>query len=164
MDDSASGLAEFEKALAYAHRSLGRREQTVSEIRGKLERREFSSPTVEAVLAELRDTGLLDDARFARRLAADKRELDQWGTKRIVADLERRGVGREEIEAVAGESGRSDELETALLLLERRMPVAPRDDRERDRAWRLLVRRGYEPELAYEAVREHGRSGTRGAA
>ena len=163
MDDSASGLAEFEKALAYAHRSLGRREQTVAEIRGKLERREFSSATVEAVLAELCDTGLLNDARFARRFATDKRDLDQWGTGRIVADLERRGVGREEIDAVAGESGRSEELETALLLLERRMP-APRDDRARDRAWRLLVRRGYEPELAYEAVRRHGRSGAPGAA
>ena len=59
---------------------------------------------------------------------------------------------------VAG-SGRQDELDTARVLLERRLPQAPRDDRERDRAWRLLVRRGYEPELAYEAVREHERTG-----
>ena len=34
----------------------------------------------------------------------------------------------------------------------------PCDDRERDRAWRMLVRKGYEPELAYEAVRQHARS------
>ena len=40
------------------------------------------------------------------------------------------------------------------MLLEQRLPP-PRDDRERDRAWRLLVRRGYESELAYEAVRRH---------
>jgi SOS response regulatory protein OraA/RecX len=31
------------------------------------------------------------------------------------------------------------------------------DDRARDKAWRLLVRRGYEAELAYEAVRLHER-------
>ena len=30
-------------------------------------------------------------------------------------------------------------------------------DRERDKAWRMLVRRGYEPEIAYEAVRRHER-------
>ena len=45
------------------------------------------------------------------------------------------------------------ELDTAVMLLEQRFPTPPRDDRERDRAWRLLVRRGYAPELAYEAVR-----------
>ena len=32
----------------------------------------------------------------------------------------------------------------------------PADDRERDKAWRLLIRKGYEPDLAYEAVRAHG--------
>ena len=36
--------------------------------------------------------------------------------------------------------------------------AAPGDDRERDRAWRLLIRRGYESELAYEAVRRHERA------
>jgi regulatory protein len=158
VDDPAPDLVELEKALGYAHRSLARREQTVFEIRLRLERRELSPATIEAVLTELRETGMLDDARFARRFAADKRELDQWGTRRIVTELERRGVGREEIAAVTDESGRRDELDTALVLLQRRVPVPPRDDRERDRAWRLLVRRGYEPELAYEAVREHERS------
>jgi regulatory protein len=164
VDDPAVDLVELEKALGYAHRSLARREQTVSEIHARLERRELSPATIDAALTELRETGMLDDARFARRFAADKRELDQWGTRRIVTELERRGVGREEIAAVAGESGRGDELETALVLLGRRWPVPPQDDRERDRAWRLLVRRGYEPELAYAAVREHERSGAPGAA
>jgi SOS response regulatory protein OraA/RecX len=44
-----------------------------------------------------------------------------------------------------------------MTLLEQRFPSPPADDRERDRAWRLLVRRGYAPELAYEAVRTLGR-------
>ena len=64
---------------------------------------------------------------------------------------------------MVADRGREAELETALLLLERRLPP-PADDRERDRAWRLLIRRGYEPELAYEAVRRHGSSGDRRAA
>ena len=34
----------------------------------------------------------------------------------------------------------------------------PADDRDRDRAWRMLVRKGYEPELAYDAVRAHERA------
>ena len=77
-------------------------------------------------------------------------------------ELERRGVEpRPRSPPWWREHGRRDELDTARVLLERRLPQAPRDDRERDRAWRLLVRRGYEPELAYEAVREHERAAGR---
>ncbi len=38
------------------------------------------------------------------------------------------------------------------LLGEKMAPAT--DDRGRDKAWRMLVRKGYEPELAYDAVRE----------
>ena len=38
-------------------------------------------------------------------------------------------------------------------LLRRRFPTPPANDRERDRALGLLVRRGYELELAYDAIR-----------
>jgi regulatory protein len=159
MEDSAPP-PDLKRALAHAHRAIGRREQTVAEIRALLERRGVEEPTAEAAVGELLASGLLDDARFARRFAGDKRELDQWGGRRIAGELGRRGVGAAEIAAVVDEAGRDDELETALVLLGRRMPQPPQDDRERDRAWRLLVRRGYEPELAYEAVREHERAGS----
>ena len=46
-------------------------------------------------MEELCATGLLDDARFARRFAGDKRDLDQWGSRRIAGELGRRGVGAE---------------------------------------------------------------------
>lgn len=95
---------------------------------------------------------MLDDARYARRFAEDKRELERWGPERIARDLERRGVAAELIEAALGNRSRDSELSAAVGLLEDRMPP-PHDDRQRDRAWRLLVRRGYPAELAYEAVR-----------
>jgi regulatory protein len=164
MGEPAADLAELERALAYAHRVIARREQTVAEVRALLERREISEATAELAVEELLGTGLLDDARFARRFAGDKRDLEQWGSTRIAGELSRRGVDAEQIAAVVAESGRQDELDTARVLLERRWPQAPRDDRERDRAWRLLVRRGYEPELAYEALREHERAAAGDAA
>ena len=43
------------------------------------------------------------------------------------------------------------------MLLSERFRGPLEDDRGRDKAWRLLVRRGYEAELAYEAVRLHER-------
>jgi len=51
---------------------------------------------------------------------------------------------------------REDELAAALALLDERHPTGE-GDRERDRAWRMLVRKGYGPEVAYDAVRAHAR-------
>ena len=158
MGDPAPELAELERALAYAHRAIARREQTVAQVRALLERRGVEAATADAAVEELVGTGLVDDARFARHFAGDKRDLEQWGSTRIARELHERGIGADQIAAVVGENDRRDELDTARVLLERRLPRAPQDDRERDRAWRLLVRRGYEPELAYEAVREHERA------
>ncbi len=44
----------------------------------------------------------------------------------------------------------SEELEARRRAARAAVLHPPADDRERDRAWRLLVRKGYEPELAYE--------------
>ena len=154
-----------ERALKLAYRAVSQRERTVAELRTFLERKRLDPDVIDEAVEELSEAGLLDDARYARRFAEDKRELEQWGGERIARDLQRRGIAPELIENVVSGRTRKDELATAVLLLEQRMPP-PRDDRERDRAWRLLIRRGYEAEIAYEAVRryERGAGGERHAA
>lgn len=149
---------ELEKALAVAHRTIAQRDRTAAEMRSRLEAKGFDAGVVEAALAELEATGLLDDTRFAHRFAEDKRSLEQWGPERIERDLRRRGVAEDLIEeAVAARDGAA-ELDAALELLAQRV-APPDDDRRRDRAWRMLVRKGYPSDLAYEAVRAHGRRG-----
>jgi regulatory protein len=156
-------MDDRERALQLAHRAVGQRDRTVAELRTFLERKRVEPESIAAAVAELRQAGLVDDARYARRFAEDKRELESWGAERIARELKRRGIAPDLIEAVVADRSREAELDTALLLLQRRVPP-PADDRERDRAWRLLIRRGYEAELAYEAVRRHERSSERRAA
>jgi regulatory protein len=155
--DAQPARSELERALDLAHRAVARRDRTVSELRTVLERKRVGPGAIDAAVAELCAEGLLDDARYARRFAEDKRELERWGSERIARDLHRRGIPPDLIEAVVAGRGREAELETALLLLEERVPTAPANDRERDRAWALLVRRGYWPEVAYDAVRAYER-------
>ena len=112
---------------------------------------------IDDVVAQLHEAGLLDDARYAQRFAEDKRSLDRWGSERIARELHRRGIAPDLIAAAVADRSREAELQTALVLLEQRAPSV-NDDRERDRAWRLLVRRGYQAELAYEAVQRHERA------
>jgi regulatory protein len=148
---------ELERALQLGYRAVGSRERTVAELRTLLERKRVEPEAIDETVRELSESGFLDDARYAQQFAEDKRTLERWGSERIARELHRRGVAPDVIELAVADRSREAELETALMVLQQRV-APPRDDRERDRAWRLLVRRGYEVELAYEAVRRHERS------
>ena len=50
-------------------------------------------------------------------------------------------------------------LEAATALLDRRLTAPPGDDRERARAFGILIRAGYESEVAYDAIRACGGGG-----
>jgi regulatory protein len=135
--------------------ALNRRDHTEAEMARVLARKRVDPATVEAVVAELREQGYVDDARYAHRFAEDRRRLDAWGPERIERRLAELGVAREHIEAALGPRDESTELDAALELLARRFPAPPATPRDRDRALGVLVRKGYALELAYAAVRRH---------
>jgi regulatory protein len=146
-----------QRTLKAALNALNARERTEHELRAFLERRKAEQAVIDDVMAAVRAEGLVDDAGYARRFAEDRRLLDRWGSERIARDLERRGVERELVEQALAGHDREDELTVAIELLDRRFPQPFDGDRERDKAWRMLVRRGYEPELAYSALKRHER-------
>lgn len=154
---------ERQRALELAMRALAARERTEHELRAFLQRRGVDGDVVDDVVAAVRSEGFVDDAGYARRFTEDRRLLDRWGNERIARDLVRRGVERELIDAALAGHDQEDELAVAVELLDRRFPYPFESDRERDKAWRMLVRRGYAAELAYSAVRQH-EQGTRRAA
>lgn len=148
------------RALELAHRYLARRERTVSEVRRHLLGHDLDEGVVADAIAELTAQGCLDDTRFARLFVEDKRSLEQWGNERIRRGLLVRGIGRELADgALASGDGlerERSELDRALEVLRARFPSPPRGRRERERALGLLLRKGYEPELALEALYAHG--------
>ncbi|MBV9802895.1 MAG: regulatory protein RecX [Solirubrobacterales bacterium] len=143
----------LDRALATGYRYLNRRERTQAEMRARLSRASADPAEVERALEILLEQGYLDDARFARLFAQDKRELDQWGSDRIRRTLLARGVDRELVDdALEDQPGNDSERERAVALLRRRFPSPPRDRRERERAFGMLLRRGYDSDLALEAI------------
>lgn len=158
MDDGAAllGAEALEQALAHAYRYLGHRERTVAEVRRHLKRRRFAPATIESAVAELRGQGYLDDSRFARRFAEDRRTLDGWGAGRIRERLLALGIDAELADRAAGARDGEQELCAAVEVLRRRMGAPSDDDRGRARALAILARRGYELELAYDAIRRFG--------
>jgi regulatory protein len=145
--------AQLQDALDLSFTFLGHRDRTAAEVRRHLERKRVEPAGIEGAIAELRRQGYLDDARFARRFAEDRRRLDVWGAERIERRLVALGVDPALAAAAAADRDAHDELAAAVALLRRRLRAAPRTDRERERALGLLVRRGYELELAYDVVR-----------
>lgn len=147
-----------QRALELIWQALSRRAHTVAEMRALLERRGVETASANAALDEVAGSGYLDDADYARRFAEDRRRLDRWGRERIARDLTRRGVAADLVGQALEDHGAEAELEAACALLDERLPGPPADDRARNRALGLLVRRGYEAHVAYAAVRHHERA------
>jgi regulatory protein len=150
--DAPGADDRLQQALTVAYRYLSRRDRTVLEIRRHLERRGCRAEEVEGALELLAEQGYLDDERFARLFVEDKRTLEQWGSERIQGTLRRRGIDAELIEQALARDAPDGEIARAVALLRRRFPTPPRERRERDRALGVLLRKGYENELALEAL------------
>jgi regulatory protein len=146
----------LQRARELAWRSLNRRDRTISEIQRLLTSKQFEPEVVERVVAELREQGYLDDAAYARRFADDRRRLDAWGAERIERRLIALGVDREHIAAAVAEQDHPGELAAAVELLERRFGAPPETRRDRERALGMLLRKGYETEVALDALRRFG--------
>jgi regulatory protein len=146
-----------EEALSLALRALGRKERTVAEMGSWLRERGVADDEVDAVVGRLAEDGALDDARFAARYAADKRELAGWGSDRIRSALIRRGVDAIDVAAAIEQGDPASEVERATaVLIERAFSL--RGERDRARAFAFLARRGYGAETAYEAIQRAARS------
>ena len=130
-------------------------------MRARLERNDVEPELADEVLATLIEGGYVDDAGFARRFAEDRRNLDGWGSERIERRLAELGVGHEHVRAALAASAH-DELDAACELLTRRFPTPPDNPRDLERALGFLVRKGYELELAHDALRRHGAAAVEG--
>jgi regulatory protein len=144
-------------ALKLAYRYLNRRERTVSELHKHLVDRGIEAEAAGVAVHTLIEQGYVDDVRFARVFTQDKRALEHWGSERIKRALLAHGIDRDLIETTLAEEGgggeeAESELDRALALLRRRFPAPPRERRERERALGVLLRKGYEPELALDAI------------
>jgi regulatory protein len=145
---------ERQKAFDVAWRFLEHRDRTEAEVRQNFVKKRVDPVFVEEVVAALLEGGYVDDAAFARRFAEDRRNLDAWGAERIERRLSELGVPRHLIREAVGE-GEHDELAAACELLARRFPAPPETPRDMERALGFLVRKGYDLELAHDALRRH---------
>ena len=138
----------FEVALA----ALRRRERASAELGTWLATRGYGTEEIETTIGRLTEVGELDDERFARRYAEDKRELRGWGAERIREALASRGIPPALVEVALEADSHDAQVARASNQIARRGGRLE-GDADRARALGYLTRRGYEYEVAYEAIR-----------
>ncbi len=152
---------QVRRALEFGYAYLNQRERTVNEVRRHLEGKGLAAELIDATIRTLADQGYLDDRRFAQMFIADKRELERWGSERIRRRLQARGIDRDLVAAALLEGsdsgGAATELDRALGVLRRRFPGPPHGRRERERALGVLLRKGYDSDLALDALSAYER-------
>jgi regulatory protein len=148
---------QLERALGHAYRYLNRRERTVSEMRRHLLQHGNDAVVTEKAIETLRAESYLDDARYARLFVQDKRELEEWGADRIGRYLLERGIDRDLVAEALRDQAPDSELARALSLLSRKFPEPPKERRDRDRALGILLRKGYDSDLALDALSAYAR-------
>ncbi|HSS81062.1 MAG TPA: regulatory protein RecX [Gaiellaceae bacterium] len=133
------------EALAIATRALARREHSQRSLRERLLRAGVSVDDADAVVAELRQTGLVDDARFAEERARVLAERGK-GDAAIRFELEHAGVGAAELEAALGTLDPERERAAALVVRRGASPATAR----------LLAGRGFDEELVAALIAAEG--------
>ena len=135
---------------------LGHRGRTVSETRNRLIQRGFDADVSEAAVSRLLEMGYLKDATFCLEFVEGKRRLDQWGDDRIRNRLRELGAPRELVEQALATDDEG-ELQRAITLLERRLDTPAEDPTSHRKAMGILIRRGFAPGTAADAIRAHAR-------
>ena len=110
----------------------------------------------EAVLGRFTEVGLIDDAMFASAWVESRHHGRGLGRRALAAELNQRGVDRDDIQAAVAKLSPETELATARALVERRLASTaslPAQVRLR-RLVGMLARKGYPAGLAYRVVRE----------
>ncbi|HWI41879.1 MAG TPA: RecX family transcriptional regulator [Verrucomicrobiae bacterium] len=143
----------FPAALAM----LARRDRTEAELRRMLGVKGFSGDPVDQAILRLRELGYLDDAAFARRFAAGAMAGRKAFGRRLLLELERRGISREQAaEAVREAAQEEDEEAAAREALQRKYRSRPEgaDPGERRRMAQFLLRRGFAPSVVFGILNE----------
>ncbi len=134
------------RARNAAYRLLTYRPRSRFELTTKLQEKDFDGAVVEAVLADMKRLGYINDRQFAEQWASGRVRLRGFGRRRIEQELRTKGIDRDVIaEALGQVFGVDTETETAYKEAEKKLNLMKTADREtkRRRLAGFLERKGF---------------------
>ncbi len=138
---------------------LARRELSAQRVRARLQDRGFAQDAIDAAIAQLLESGALDDARVARAHARTAATVRGRGRLRVMHELQQIGVARDVAAQAIGEVfGELDERALVTRALHKKLAgrATPADSREYARLYQHLIRQGFSPAAVTAALRGLG--------
>ena len=146
-----SGSDRRQRCLNAAYRYLSYRPRSESEVRERLQRRGFDGDCTEAVMAKLREQGLVDDMAFARFWKENRESFSPRSQRLTRLELKRKGVVSDVIDQVVDAVDDGDSAYRAALDRVRRLPLSDYQSFRR-RLGEYLKRRGFGYEVINHTV------------
>ena len=146
-----SGSDRRQRCLNAAYRYLSYRPRSESEVRERLQRRGFDGDCTEAVMAKLREQGLVDDMAFARFWKENRESFSPRSQRLTRLELKRKGVVSDVIDRVVDAVDDGDSAYRAALDRVRRLPLSDYQSFRR-RLGEYLKRRGFGYEVINHTV------------
>jgi len=157
-----SRIDQYLRGKDKALRLLSIRARSRQEIEKALAEMEIVPGVRAGILEELRESGLVDDERFARDYTGSRAEIKHLGPHRIQFELRKLGVNRAIVDRAIVESfpgGRQEEL--AWEVVRRKLGSRKPDERAVRRMMDLLKRKGFDygviNRVGYELLRSAGK-------
>ena len=145
-------------AYAHALEALTRSARSAKDLARWLAQRDHSSDDIRSAIARLTALGVLNDAEFARSFARSRATGRGMSRRRIQAELARRGVARDLVDAAIDEVMADEHVDERALVeavaakkirsLQRLEPAV-----QRRRLYGFLARKGYPAELVRQTVK-----------
>lgn len=139
------------------YRYCGYQERSHQEVRSKLYTYGLRTTDVEEILSHLITEGYLNEERYAKTFAGGKFRMKQWGRNKIVHMLESKGVSKNCIKSGLREIDESAYRATLRELLQKqgkRGAASSNIYTYRDKLAQFAIRKGFEPDLVWEVLRE----------
>ncbi len=103
----------YEAARETAIKYIGYAARSENEITRRLRKDGAPDAIIEAVLADFRSRGWVDDAEFAKRWVEDRADRKLYGKARLANELQKRGLAKEYVTAALAEDDTDSEIARA---------------------------------------------------
>jgi regulatory protein len=156
-----AAVEDPEVVLEAAARFLEARARSVAEVRRRLSTAGYRTDLVDGAIVRLTELGMLDDEVFARAWVESRDRARPRGERALRDELRLKGIDRTLIDRMleerrtAEDAGSPPDRSAAERLIEKHARTLDRiadPRRRRERAYALLARNGFDPEICGEVA------------
>ena len=160
--DKTFAEEQAKQALITSLRLLAASPKSGHELRKKLTDKGYPDEAIDRALDELKNQGVLDDAKYAKDLMARLKFGKASGRHKIAFELKRHGISKKISDEMLGTLSAADETERALEQARLKWSGWSKLDpqKRKKRLYDFLIRKGYDFQIAQDILQKLSKEST----